>query len=59
MKRKVAELPPVNESDFKNRMLKHEEQRKALSGETKVKMHIIGRGVGSFLKVGGQDQKLF
>ena len=36
LKRKVAELPPVNESDFKNRMSKHEEQRKELSGETKV-----------------------
>jgi len=35
LKRKVAELPPVNEADFNNRMLKHEEQRKALSGETK------------------------
>jgi len=35
LKRKVAELPPVNESDFKNRMSKHEEQRKELSGETK------------------------
>ena len=37
LKRKVAELPPVKESDFKGRMDKHEEQRKALNGETKVK----------------------
>ena len=35
LKRKVAEFPPVSENDFKSRMNKHEEQRKALSGETK------------------------
>jgi len=35
LKRKVAELPPVKEADFANRMVKHEEQRKALNGETK------------------------
>ena len=37
LKRKVAELPPVKEADFANRMVKHEEQRKALNGETKVR----------------------
>ena len=37
MKRKVAELPPVKEADFNNRMVKHEEQRKVLNGETKVR----------------------
>jgi pre-60S factor REI1 len=35
LKRKVAELPPVSESDFKSRMDKHEEQRKLVAGETK------------------------
>lgn len=35
LKRKVAELPPVSESDFQNRMAKHEEQKKVLSGEIK------------------------
>ena len=41
MKRKVAELPPVKEADFENRMVKHEEQRKALNGETKVRFRNI------------------
>ena len=35
LKRKVAEFPPVSESDFKSRMDKHEQQRKVLSGEAK------------------------
>ena len=35
LKRKVAEMPPVSENEFKNRMEKHEEQRKLLSGEIK------------------------
>ena len=35
LKRKVAEMPPVSEKAFKDRMVKHEEQRKVLNGETK------------------------
>ena len=35
LKRKVAELAPVSEKAFKDRMVKHEEQRKVLDGETK------------------------
>ena len=35
LKRKVAELAPVSEKAFKDRMVKHEEQRKVLNGETK------------------------
>ncbi len=35
LKRKMAELPPITEKDFKSKMAKHEEQRKVLNGETK------------------------
>jgi hypothetical protein len=50
LKRKVAELPPVKEADFADRMVKHEEQRKALNGETKVRFlkHNICRKKLSF-----------
>ena len=35
LKRKVAEMPPIAEKDFKARMAKHEQQQKVLNGETK------------------------